>query len=437
MMVGPHNPLQERLKAGLTTRLASAGCLFVDPPDTPTALGPVAHVGIAFTESYTGEVSPLEFLTRLPKPRGMGMVIATVDRIPEGDLFDIGRGLIVRKAAHIGLLVEGDEQTGTLKRALWISMAGNHKLLTGNPEEILDSAALRILVHVGSENLTGHAGDESPHLTWEAWCASPIHHEMAEAARALGDAGLIEDRVPLEKYATGRQIRHVLSFLNRSALGEGMRSQLDPHLRVMGVTTTGGGKINLSADPNDGQIVPVGSLTWSGYVRAVPENCPVTFNAPSVETHENGMVYVAGWLVNAGLVDSFDSFMAFLADHFDRHETIAILPEGAEPNVTAIEHFHRQPVRGSVRQPDRVEIVHPDHDRFPLIDFPCGVREAELHLVSALFRAESFRTPGGLRERIVIAELPGHGIVAVTSGPRREMTDRLIHGMEMQDVTRV
>jgi hypothetical protein len=367
----------------------------------------------------------------------MGMVISTVARIPEGDQFDIARGLIVRKAGHIGLLVEGDEESGELRRALWVSMAGNHRMLEGADSEIFDSAALRTLVHVGSKNMTGHEGDESySRLTWEQWSASPMHKELSEAAHALGKAGLIEDQVPLEKYATGSQVRHVLSFLNRSALGEGMRSQLDLDLRVMGVTTTGGGKINLSPDPNDGHVVPIASLTESGYVRLVPEGCPINFNAPSVETHENGMVYIASRLVNAGLVGSFDSFLDYLDDHFSRHDTIEILPVGAEPKVTSIDHFHYHPEKATIKHPDKVDVVYPDHDRFPVIDFPCGVREAELHMLSALFESEEFYTPGPL-EKVIIAVLPGHGIVAVSGGTRRELTDMLINGMEMKDVKRV
>ncbi len=231
-------------------------------------------------------------------------------------------------------------------------------------------------------------------------------------------------------------MRGVLRFLNRSALGEGMRSQLDVDLRVMGVTTTGGGKIELSADPADGQIVPVGRMTPAGYVRALPDGCPITFNAPSVETHENGMVYVAGWLTRAGLVDSFDSFLDYLDDHFSRHETIEVLPEGATPKVLAIEHFHRQPVAESITRPDLVEIVYPDPERFPPIDLPCGVREAELMLLSALFRSEAFRSAGPL-DRMVVAVLPGHGLVAVTDLPRPQLTELLVNGMRMEDVVRV
>lgn len=84
-----------------------------------------------------------------------------------------------------------------------------------------------------------------------------------------------------------------------------------------------------------------------------------------------------------------------------------------------------------------MEIVYPDTARFPEIDFPCGVREAELHLLSALFQSESFRTPGPLGRKVIIAVLPGHGSVAAYGGPRDELTDVLVNGMEMEEIVRI
>jgi hypothetical protein len=432
----PTNPLQHRVLDLVRTRLEDKGCIFVDDPAQPTRLGPVAHLALGFADNYEDEITPIEFLSPLPKPRGMGMAIATVGEMPEGDLFDIARGLLVKHSGHVGIVVEGDETTGEVRRVLWASMAGNYRLLQGGEARIFDDVALRMLVHIGAEKLTGHAGDVEDFITWEQWRSSPIHEELARAARRLGTAGVIEDQVPLEDYGSSAQVRHVLSFLNRSALGEGMRSQLDPDLRVMGVTTTGGGKVYLSPDPMDGQIVPIGHIRRDGYVRAIPAGCPVTFNAPSVETHENAMVYLAGALVNAGLVDSFDGFLAYLDEYFTTHGMIDVLPEGMTPKVTKLEHFHRQPKAGTINQPDRIEIVYPDEARFPQVDFPCGVREAEYHLLSAMFESEAFRKPGKL-DGMVFAVLPGHGAVAVYDGPRDEMIDLITGGMELEEVERV
>jgi hypothetical protein len=64
------------------------------------------------------------------------------------------------------------------------------------------------------------------------------------------------------------------------------------------------------------------------------------------------------------------------------------------------------------------------------------VRSAELQLVSALFEAEAFKERGPL-DKVVIAVLPGHGSAAVYGGPRQELTDILINGMEMEPPTRI
>src|SRR5690606_25549547 len=116
-------------------------------------------------------------------------------------------------------------------------------------DTIFDQIALRVQAHVSAEKVTVHQGDSPTLMTWAEWSAAPVHADIARAARALGAAGIIEDEVPLGQYGSGEQVRSVLRFLQKAALGEGMRSQIDMHLRVMGVTTSGGNKINVSPDP--------------------------------------------------------------------------------------------------------------------------------------------------------------------------------------------
>ncbi len=434
---GPYNALQAHVLGELRGRLEAQGCVFVESLSDEIALKEGVQLGVVFGRDMDEEISPLALLGRMPKPRGSMLIICTVERLPDVPLFDLGRGQLVKKAGHFGIIVEGNLEGRDIERVLWVSMAGNNRLLTGDEAHILDGLALRIQAHVGAEKCTTHAGDVEAPFTWDEWCASPVHADIARAARALGRAGLIENEVPLAKYASGKQTRSVLRFLNRAALGEGMRSQLDPHLRIMGVTASGGNKVKVSPDPADGHVIPVSQLTGDGYVRAIPRGCPVSYVPPSVETHENGMVYLGGALVNAGLVNSFDTFLEYVADQLTRRERIDILPEGMQPKVTAIEHFHRQPRLDSIKEPERVEIVYPDTGRFPEIDFPCGVREAELHLLSAVFSAESFRRPGRLGNKAIIAVLPGHGSVALYAGPRAELVDLLVNGMEMEEVVRV
>lgn len=431
--INPCNRLQAYVLGQLRRRLEARGCYFVEVPTDETPLGSGVRLAIGFGQRLREEIRPSTVYGRLPKPRGTVLMVTTVRHLPDEGLFDLSRGQLLRKGGHIGLIVEGDPDGEAVRRVLWGSMAGNYRLLEGPEEDIFDNAALRVLAHAGAEKVNLHAGDEEGRLSWEEWVASPVHTDIAQAGRALGAAGLIEDEVPLGNYGSGHQVEEVLRFLNRAALGEGMRSQLDIELKVMGVTTTGGGKVNVSPNPLDGHVVPIGSLTWNGYFRAIPSGCPISYRAPSVEAHENGLVYLAGALVNAGAVRNFDQFLGFLDDHFSHHDRIDILPEGTEPKVTAIEHFHLQPREV---EPSDAEVVYPDRTRFPEIDFPCGVREAELHLLSALFRSQAFLARGRL-EKAVIAVLPGHGSVAVYGGPRHELTETLARKIEMTEVERV
>ena len=377
-------------------------------------------------------------LPMMPKPRGAALVINTFAKLPDDrPRFDLGREQIVRKACHITFAAEGDPNGTTFSRVLWASMPGNNVILEGTEDEMIEALGIRILAHSGAGKVNKHEADADPGFGWDDWARSPVHADISAAAHALGAANLIENEIPLRSYASDYHVRNALRFLQRSAMGEGMRSQLDPKLRLMGVTTSGGNKIQVSPDALDGHSIPIKAISWDGYIRAITSDCPINFITPSVETHENAMVYLAGALLNAGLVHDLDTFLTYVRQHIDKHGSIDVLPKGLSPKVTVIDHFHRQPVAGSVINPERVEVVYPDLDRFPEIDFPCGVREAELHLLSALFRSKAFTAREPLNGKVVIAVLPGHGLVAASDCSRTELTDMLINGMEMEEIVRV
>ncbi len=436
LSIEPRTETQQLIMRELRRRLEARGCLFVDDPHQSTPLGKVPHLAMGFGEDLEQEMSPSAIYGKLPKPRASVFMMTVVERIPDVDLFDLAREQLVRKAAHFGAVFE-QNPGGGLARVLWGSMAGNYRILQGDQADIFDGLAIRILAQASTEKVNFAEGkDEDPRLTWEAWAASPVHADIAEAARRLGEAGIIHNEVHLHDYGTSDHVKTVLRYLERGALGEGMRSQLDPKLRIMGVTTTGGDKVNVSPDPMVGQIIPISKLTWNGYVQAVPANCPVKYTAPSIETHENGLIYLAGALLNAGLVDSYDGYLGYLRDHFGRNRTIDILPAGMQPRLTAIDHFHMQPKAGTIKNGERVEMVSPDAERFPDIDFPCGVREGGLQLLSAVFRSQTFVKRGKF-DKLVIVVLPGHGSVALYNGPRDELTEALVGGMEMEEVRRV
>lgn len=434
----PLYPLQAHILKKLKQYFAQRGCLFIREGNQATELGPVAHCGIFYGKDREEEVDPMVRLPMMPKPRGAALVINTFEKLPtDRPRFDLGREQIVRKACHITFTAEGNPHGESFERVLWASMPGNNVILEGTEEELIEALGIRILAHSGAGKVNKHVADVDPGYSWDDWARSPVHADIASAAHALGKAELIENEIPLRSYASDYHVRNALRFLQRSAMGEGMRSQLDTQLRTMGVTTSGGNKIQVSPDAMDGHSIPIRAVSADGYVRAITSDCPINFITPSVETHENAMVYLAGALLNAGLVHDFDSFLVYVRNHLDKHGTIDVLPRGMKPKVTVIDHFHRQPVAGSLRHPERVEVVYPDLDRFPEIDFPCGVREAELHLLSALFQSKLFTSSKPLDGKMVIAVLPGHGLVAASDCTRDEMTEMLINGMAMEEIVRV
>src|SRR5574341_1463258 len=157
--IPPHNRLQRHVLEAVRERLEARGCLFVETPDQPTELGPVAQLGITFGRDLEEEISPLAVLGKMPKPRGMMLAVNTAERIPNLPLFDLARGQLVRTAGHIGVLVEGNLDGAPIARALWASMAGNNRLLEGREDEIIDHIALRVQAHVSAEKVTNYDGD--------------------------------------------------------------------------------------------------------------------------------------------------------------------------------------------------------------------------------------------------------------------------------------
>jgi len=430
----PCNPLQSYFLQEIRRCLETQGSIFLQTPNERTYLGPTAHLVIRFSANMQEEVSPIKVLGPLPKPRGTVLTITTIDQLPNTNAFDIGRQHLVRKASNIGLIIEGSSNSETPTKALWSSMHGNYRPLDYN-ENFYDNLTLRIQAHTTSKKVNTQETQESD-ISWQQWRESSIHFDIFEAGHRLGRVGIIEDKIPLQKYASQKHVYQILKLLNIAALGEGMRSQLDPKLRVMGITKTGGGKVNVNPNPMAGHIIPITKLTQNGYVVGIQKDCPTVFSRPSVETHENGLIYLAGALINAGLVTSFDNFIRFLNHHFSKHKIIDILPRGLKPKVLAIEHFHGQPNKDSIKNPSTVEIVYPDETRFPQVDFPCGARESAFHLLSALFQSKTFLKPGPLK-KVIIAILPGHGSVAVYGGHRTQLTDVLINGMKMEEVQRI
>lgn len=443
--MNPCNELQQYVLREITERLEdeTVGCHFVSLPTTKQGvINPDLRLVVGFSESLQGELPPDVLFGRIPKPRNNVMVltITTLPNIPEGeDIFDLTRTNLAKKASHFGILVEGKPEKRKIERAIWSSMVGNFSVLEGDQNEILDNLSLRIQAYAGAEKVNNCEGDDVNGVLWREWTASGVHSDIPEAGLILGQAGIIEDKLDLVELASPKQARAILSYLNQGNLSEGMRSQLDPDLRIMAITATGGRKVQVSGDPLSGEIVGIGKLTKDGVLIALLKDCPSNFRGfsrPSVEAHQNGMIYLAGALVNAGHCHDLDSFWCAFQTHLSLSETVPILPKGLEHKATCIEHFHRQPKKGTVKNPERVEIVYPDRNRFPEVEFPCGTREEEWQILSALFNSECFSKPGPL-DKVIIVVLSGHGSIAVSGGKREELLDVLVNGMEMEEPVRI
>jgi len=196
----PCNPQQSYSLQEIRQRLETQGSIFLQTPNERTYLGPTAHLVIRFEANMQEEVSPIKVLGPLPKPRGTVLTITTIDQLPNTNLFDIGRQHLVRKASNIGLIIEGSPNSETPTKALWSSMHGNYRLLDYN-ENFYDNLTRRIQAHTTSLKVNTQETEESD-ISWQQWTDSSIHFDIFEAGHRLGRVGIIEDKIPLEKYAS-------------------------------------------------------------------------------------------------------------------------------------------------------------------------------------------------------------------------------------------
>lgn len=429
----PQNALQAHVFERLAPKLTAAGCELIPQPIAKKRV----HMALHFAHGLDGEVHIMQTLAQLPKPRGLAMSIISMtpdEHIPtEGDLFWFARAQVIRKSTQNVLIVQGDAR-GEPCRMVWGSFAGNYVIFEPPFDDaFFERLAMRIQIHSGSTYMNQETVNHPNWMTWAQWEQSPAHREIADSGRRLGDANLLEDFIDVKGHTTENHIKATLVWLQRVSFGEGMQSRYDPALRLMGVTATGGGKVNVSADPLDGHTIPIAQIRRDGFVTATPADSPIVHNPPSVETHENGLIYHASALVNAGEIRDYDTFMRYIQDAYERQNTVDIVPEGYMPGVLHMQHFHRQPVPDF--QADWAEVLYPDPRRFPSIDFPCGVREGGEMLLSALYQSEAFVSVGRL-EKVLVVVLPGHGSVALTGADRAYLDEAVTQRIPMQNVVR-
>lgn len=446
----PRNNLQRailsHLKDGLTN--PSVGCILVDSPGQETKIASHAQLVIVFSEGLEATISPWDnyYLLHRPHekqpPLGLLFMVNTVEQLPDTVDFDFARQQIVRKSCHNGVIFEGDPDSHSIKRALWISTQGNFKTVEapkdypGEPEEyIFENVLLHIMAHYGSEMVNRRYDAVLSDLTWKQYAASFVHQDIATAAQQLGEAGIIEDSINLKKYVRKWHAMAILEAMHKAGLGESMRSAYDPNLGLMLVTRSGPGKVKVSPNPLDGHLVPVSQITRDGYVVTTPTDAPIKWVNSSVETHESGETLIVGAAAQAGEVGDFEGADDFLERQFENQDSVDVVPKGYPFKVTQIDHFHWWPDPSSLNQ-ERDEIVYPDTRYFPWVDWPCGSKQASRALLSAFFLSPTFSQPGPphspLNGKFIFALLPGHGTVVIHDGPnRQELTNAIINEIRL------
>ena len=435
--IGHSTPLQEKVFQQLSTILTSDAIGGSQRPlpnrRTPVEKRPdmVMMFGDGKIDARIGSVG---VYMRLSAPKPPFLLVNTVDHLPPVD-FHIARRQLVAGACNNGVVFEGRDSGNTVSGALWASMQGNYAEIRKPHQEILEDVIRRILAHYGTTYVTErHDGGVPERLTWETWQLSPIHRETAEAAWALGEAGVIQNAVKLtEYYEDFDHVKSIEKALNKS-LGESMRAQFDEHLRVMGVTVSGGGKVEVSDDPRDGHLVPVMQITQDGYAVVKPRGGIVKkYKNGSVETFEAGKIILNAALALGRIATNFPEAERWLTEQFSTNGAADIVPEGLIPMITVVDHSHWHL---EDYDPDHVEVVRPDPRYYPTdIDFACGSLDAANATASGLWLSEALQNPGPpedpLRGKVLVIELGGHGMIVV-GDDREKVTRAILHDMKLK-----
>lgn len=380
------------------------------------------RLGNGQLDSY---MDPWDYV-RMSDPRPLFLFTNVVTELPENIDAKYARQQIVRGAGHNGVIFRVDPNTHEIKEALWMSTQGNFYRITGSEQEILDSVALRIMVHNGEEFITNRQDyipikEEKSLVTWDDWEKDSLHYELWNMARVFHSLGLLEDKVDLIEFTQDRpgHARLIMSAINRSALGEGMYSYFRRKLKVLAVSPSGGGKVEWpSYLAKDHHLVPVGFLTPTGYAVYTPEGAPdgISYANGSVETAENMDAILMRQKFASGEVRNLLDYELWKQEQFKKYGLIPIYQENAPDEDLAVFHGHFHP-EDNFENNDKLEIVEPDYSLYPRIDMACGGRGGNGALRSALARSKFFTSREALGDKVVGVRLPGHGMVFFATKP--------------------
>lgn len=436
------------------------------------------------------ERRPKESLGRFPKKDRAAKKMLEIQVLPREFIpLDQGsegmsrfmREILVRKAVQGAVVLEGEEDN-ELKEgncAFIGSMMGDVGQVTfeGDKEIFFGKIAETLELLAGAEMVNDKKDKVIVNFpTFGEWCEREAVQEIAYASRILGENGYLWDLNLREAWSgrkvSRRQVRNILYALGQAGLSEGNLSAVDRELKVMAITETGINKTKV--EPLKGQVVAVAGVKENGPIywvlRGVPKGHPINLlrrptlttarevweyldssvkikkglfpflryflsgrdlrkidKPPSIEAHENGALYMAAALWEAGRTSTFEDYLRYLAESFSRRKVLPVIPNGCEVGFDSAVHLHLT-LKGD-QSDSQVRVVDIDMTPFGYQHSPdCGSLEAELFLIYQLILAyQKYGVPES-EEEIWGINIPGHGCCLLGRRGMRHLADAIALG---------
>lgn len=481
--VPPQTPLEKHLFFQFRAAFESYGdqVIMVEkgkfPQDT--------NVAFRFDQDLEEERRPNELQSRHRKPRNhkKAVYILTLEQLDPSivnepaNLSRWMRGILVKKACHNAIVIEGNPQNPSLHqgaRAIITSMEGNVGIETfrSDGQEFFTHLVERLKLLGGAEMINTKDKRETTAPTFEAWCQRKVVQEIAYASRLLGKNGLLWDldlrKFPgIKKEISRRQLLQILRTLKQAGLGEGNLSGIDEELRVMAITETGVSKPRIN--PWKGEVAAVPEITENGTVhwvmRGFPKGHPVTLfwrssiqdvgyfltsafkrqkllqdiftqgwveHPPSIEAKENGQFYLACALLKAGKITTFEDFLRYLDEGFSHSDFLPVIPEGIDPAANAAIHIHKEPI--VPQSAPFIKIVNPDIRRLGYRHSPpCGSWESAVLPLLALFQSYQEFGPPVSKEEIRGGVMIGHGCFLWGYQGAKHLADNIVSQIKFKN----
>lgn len=430
-----------------------------------------ANIAVQFDDTGTNRY-PSWGLGRFPKTangRTSDKVACVIhSALPEqpDQLTETLRLLMAAKVAPIVVGIDG-------ARGAVATLEGNVGVET--LDDGVDWIANRLAFLGSVEMVNIKEGVVNPRLIFADWRVKDEVQSIGDASKNLAAVNLLWD-IDIRQYGSIRQLAQILRHQRQAGYGEGMMSTL---VRVngdwtMAITETGTSKTKV--DPEKGNVVAVPYLTEYGTVHWIlsgrPKGHPINFlrkpswqsgkdmveflvsgflrrrlkqdlggikkgesplvdHPPSIESHENALLYHMSALLHAGVVTKFEDAIHYLANAFNKNPRLPIIPHGLQKGADALVHLHKHAELEQKSKSIKVIIADMAYFGFPHTP-PCGSREAALLLVKGYCDLyQRYGLPQS-KDEIGVVILPGHGSVAIGHSGMAHLTHMLTQEMEFE-----